>query len=163
MKERLPKKWSFKINGKKQVLIKRREEREEHVLMKVFLAKVYSFYYDGLKIEVRFHGESRFKPDVLALNEQGHVIFWGECGEVSQEKIKILIKKYRDTHLCFSKWNIKPGGPFEKMIASAIKELKKRRSAPVDFINFPEEVRSQITNDGEVIIDWDQLTLQQWR
>lgn len=161
MSEKLRRKWSFRINGQKQVLIKRPEEKETHVLMKIFLAKLYSQQYEAIKIEVHYAAEQRYKPDLLATNLQGEALFWGECGEVGEEKVYHLISKYRDTHLCFAKWKIKPS-PFEKMIEAAMRQLKKPRPAAVDFINFREEDKVCVAEDGEVTISWDELYFRRW-
>lgn len=161
MSDQLRRKFSFSVNGQKQILIKRQEEKETHVLMKVFLAKLYSDLYDNIKIEVRYASEQRYKPDLLAINLQDEALFWGECGEVSLEKIRYLLSRYRQTHLCFAKWNIKPA-PFEKMIETALSKLKKARQAPVDFINFKDEDREFIDAQGEILIQWDHLYFRRW-
>ena len=160
MKE-LRRKWSFKINGQTYVLIKRPQEREEHVLMKILLAKLYADQFADIKIEVHYEVEHRYKPDLLALDARGEALFWGECGAVSQEKLNALIKKYPRTHLCFSKWNVATY-PFEKMIDKAIQQLKRPRTAPVDFINFSEAARDSITEQGEVLLDWEGVERKRW-
>lgn len=129
--------------------------------MKIFLAKLYSEWYEDIKIEVRHAGEKRYKPDLLATDLQGEAIFWGECGEVSREKILTLISRYRDTHLSFAKWNIKPA-PFEQIIVDSLDKIRKKRNAPVDFINFSEEDRENIADDGEVLITWKYLYHKRW-
>jgi hypothetical protein len=161
MRENLRRKWSFRINGQKQILIKRAEEKDTHVLMKIFLAKLYNKQYDDIKIEVRYAAEKRYKPDLLATDLQGEAIFWGECGEVSLEKVHTLISRYRDTHLSFAKWNINPR-PFEKIIDEGLEKIKKKRQAPVDFINFTEEDRDKIADKGEILIDWGQFYHKRW-
>jgi len=157
----LRRKWSFRINGQKQVLIKRAEEKSTHVLMKIFLAKLYHPFYQDIKIEVRYSKEKRYKPDLLALSPTGEALFWGECGEVGEDKIISLIQKYRDTHLCFSKWAIKPNN-FEGIIDKALAQLKKKRSAPIDFINFQEEHKAYIEDNGEVGIEKAELYRKRW-
>ena len=168
----MTRKWTFRANGQIYVLVKRPQEREAHVLMKAFLAKLYGTEYPTLRIEVPYAHEARYKPDALALNDQGEATFWGECGEVSREKLVALIKKYRDTHLCFSKWNVYSGNirsgnirphPFEQMISQAVEALKRPRTAPIDFINFSEDHRKKIADDGEVMLSWDDVTKNQWR
>jgi len=161
MREHLRRKWSFRINGQKTILIKKAEEKETHVLMKIFLAKLYAPRYQDIKIEVRYAGESKYKPDLIATDWQGEALFWGECGEVGAEKIAVLISRYRNTHLSFAKWNINPR-PFETLITDALEKNKKKRSAPVDFINFAEADRDKIADNGEVLIDWDQLQYRRW-
>ncbi len=162
MRENLRRKWSFRINGKKQILIKRAEEKDTHVLMKIFLAKLYSQLYDDIKIEVRYAAEKRYKPDLLATDLLGEAVFWGECGEVSLEKAHTLISRYRNTHLSFAKWNVQPG-PFEKIIEDGLQKIRRKRTAPVDFINFSNEHRTMIADNGEVLIDWPQLFHQRWQ
>lgn len=161
MSEYLKRKWSFKVKGHKHVLIKRPQERAEHVYMKILLAQLYSEFYDDIRIEVRHEAEQRYKPDLLVTNLQGEAIFWGECGEVSQEKLFTIIKKYRNTHFCFSKWHIK-ADPFISMIDKAVSSLKKPRTAPVDFINFPDEARNYITENGEIAIRWGDVDVKHW-
>lgn len=161
MREKLRRKWSFRINGQKQILIKKAEEKDTHVLMKIFLAKLYNDKFEDIKIEVRHNREKRYKPDLLATDLQGEAIFWGECGEVSREKILTLIRRYRDTHLSFAKWNINPA-PFEQIIEDSLDEIRKKRTAPVDFINFSEEDRDSIADNGEVLISWKQLYHKRW-
>lgn len=130
--------------------------------MKIFLAKLYSEKFEEIKIEVRYTGEKRYKPDLLATDLQGEAIFWGECGEVGLDKIHTLISRYRDTHLSFAKWNIPPY-PFEKIIEEGMAQTKRKRSAPVDFINFSEEHRELIADNGEVLVDWPQLYFKRWQ
>ena len=157
----MTRKWTFRANGQIYVLVKQPQEREVHVLMKVFLAKLYGTDYPNLRIEVPYVHEARYKPDLLALDDRGEAIFWGECGAVSQEKIAVLIKKYRTTHLCFSKWNIRPR-PFEKIIGRAVQSLKRPRTAPVDFINFAEVHRQAVGNDGNILLEWKMVDRKRW-
>lgn len=157
----MTRKWTFRANGQTYVLVKRPEEREVHVLMKIFLAKLYGADYPHLKIEVPYPAETRYKPDLLSLDEQGEARFWGECGEVSSKKLGVLIKKYRRTHLCFVKWNIRPY-PFEQMIDQAVRQLKHPRTAPIDFINFDESHRYQVDGRGEVLLDWKDVARRRW-
>ncbi|MEK6482493.1 hypothetical protein WJR50_33475 [Catalinimonas sp. 4WD22] len=161
MLEKLRRKWSFKINGLKQILIKRAEEKDTHVFMKIFLAKLYASQYEDIKIETRYSAEKRYKPDLLATDLRGEALFWGECGEVSVAKIHHLISKYRNTHFCFAKWNIKPL-PFERILEKKMNQLKKSRSAPIDFINFSEENKHAIAENGEITIDWEDIYFRQW-
>ena len=157
----MTRKWTFRANGQIYVLVKRPQEREVHVLMKIFLAKLYGTRYLNLKIEVPYAAETRYKPDLLALDAHGEVRFWGECGEVSHEKLLMLIKKYRMAHLCFSKWNIR-SQPFEQMIDQAIRQLKRPRTAPIDFINFAETHREFIADNGEILLEWEEVIRRRW-
>jgi hypothetical protein len=91
----------------------------------------------------------------------GEANFWGECGEVSLEKVHTLISRYRDTHLCFAKWNINPA-PFEKIIEDGLHKIRRKRSAAIDFINFSEVDREKIADNGEVLIAWEHLYHKRW-
>lgn len=161
MRENLRRKWSFRINGQKHILIKRKEEKETHVLMKIFLAKLYAARYDDIKIEVRLGKEKRYKPDLIAVNYLSEPLFWGECGEVGIEKIRKLLSRYRETHFCFAKWNI-PSHPFEKLLSQSLAAIGKKRNAPVDFINFSEEQREKIAENGEILINWEDVYCRRW-
>ena len=139
--------------------------------MKIFLAKLYGVDYPNIKIEVRYAAETRYKPDLIALDDQGEALFWGECGEVSSKKLGALIKKYPRTHLCFAKWNIHSGNirsgnirpsPFEQMIERVVGQLKRSRRAPVDFINFADSHQSRVADDGEVLLNWSEINYRRW-
>ncbi|MFP4089473.1 MAG: hypothetical protein ACLFT3_04150 [Cyclobacteriaceae bacterium] len=159
--ENLSRKWSFRIDGQKIILVKRPEEREVHVLMKIFLAKLYTPLYEDIKIEVRYAAEHRYKPDLISTDLWGKALFWGECGEVSLEKIQTLLSKYRETHFCFSKWEANPRF-FEKIILDALAQVKRKRTAPVDFINFSEKDKEAISERGDVLIDWQEIYYRRW-
>ncbi len=154
-------KWTFRANGQTYVLVKRPEEREVHVLMKIFLAELYGATYPHLRIEVRHALEPRYKPDLLSLDDRGEALFWGECGEVSRKKLTYLIKTYRQTHLCFAKWSIRPR-PFEQLIEQAVRQVKRPRTAPVDFINFADEHQHEVNEQGEITLDWSEVPYRRW-
>lgn len=155
----LRRKWSFRLNGKKQILVKRPEEREEHVLMKVFMARLYLKAYPNLKIEVRFGGERKYKPDVLSVDAFRRAVFWGECGSVSLDKLRYLLKHYPQTHFALAKWDT-PMEPYRAIIEEALDEF--RRNARVDLIHFPDDARYKVKSNGEVVISWEDVDLIQW-
>ncbi len=99
----LRRKLTFRAHGSTLVLIKRPEESTEHVLQKALLWALYLPSYPTLRVEVPLPTASRYKPDLLALDEQ-HPLFWGECGVVSAAKLADLLHRYRGTHFVFSKW-----------------------------------------------------------
>ncbi|MGB3849244.1 MAG: hypothetical protein WA958_04705 [Tunicatimonas sp.] len=154
-------KWTFRANGRLYVLVKRPEEREEHVLMKIFLAHLYGPHYPHLSIEVPYAPEPRYKPDLLALDDHGEALFWGECGAVSQKKITTLMQRYPRTHLCFSKWDTTTRA-IESVINNAWSRRKRQPRAPVDLINFADHHRHQISRTGTVLLDWSEVTYQRW-
>lgn len=156
----LRRKYTFRVDGDKQILVKRTDEREEHVLMKALMSQLYSQKYLNLKIETSAEVEERYKPDILAINELNEIKFWGECGYVAIEKIKYLLHQYSDTHLSFGKWD-SPVKPFKSLIEDHLP--KSERNAPVDFVNFPEESKEKIESDGKINIEWDDVEVIQWK
>ena len=155
----LRRKWTFRIGGASHVLVKKSGERGEHVLMKALMAQLYAARYPSLKIEVRLQGESKYKPDVIAVNRFGEAIFWGECGSVGETKLAYLLKHYRNTHLAISKWNTTLK-PFKEMIES--NWPKNNRYAPVELIRFDDNARGNIEPDGEVQISWQEIRTVRW-
>jgi len=155
----LREKWSVRINGNKQILIKRAHEREEHVLMKAFMAQLYSGKYHDLKIEVRYNKQHKYKPDVLAIDQFDRALFWGECGSVGNDKIGYLLKHHPDTHFAFAKWESSLE-PFLQIIKGHLKPITRR--APVDVIHFPDQSRNKVKNNGELTITWDDVDLYQF-
>lgn len=130
----LRRKWTFRAYGKQVVFIKRSNERSTHVLMKAFLWGLYLPLYPNLTVEVRVG--DRYKPDVVALDKDGRPLFWGEAGQVGTEKIRSLLRRYRDTHFAIAKWETRLD-PYVELVHDALNGL--RRSAPVDLLCFPRD------------------------
>lgn len=155
----LRRKWTFRIDGSTQVLVKKSGEREEHVLMKALMARLYAARYKVLKIEERLPGGEKYKPDVYAVNDFGEAVFWGECGSVGKTKLAYLLKHYRYTHLAVAKWNTTLT-PYEAMIESIWP--KNNRYAPVELIRFDENARGGIGPGGEIKISWQEVRTVRW-
>jgi len=130
----LRRKWTFRAYGEQVVFIKRANERTTHVLMKAFLWALYLPLYPNLTVEIRIG--DRYKPDVVALDEDGRPLFWGEAGQVGQEKMRSLLRRYRGTHFAVAKWETRLN-PYVELVGDALDGL--RRMAPVDLICFPED------------------------
>jgi hypothetical protein len=81
----VPRKRMYHAHDRKIILAKNPDESGEHVLMKAFLWALYLPDYPTLTVEIRIG--DRYKPDVVALNEGGKPLFWGEAGQVSMEKV----------------------------------------------------------------------------
>lgn len=139
------------------VLVKRPIESIEHVLQKAFLWALFLPHYPGLRVEVPFPGVSRYKPDLLALQDD-RPLFWGECGVVSQDKLNDLLRRHRATHFVFSKW--RATAQFEMLIERALKGA--RRQAPVELICFPTHAAGWIDNAGAIDIPRDELDIRRW-
>jgi hypothetical protein len=93
----------------------------------------------------------RYKPDVVAIDQQGMVEFWGEAGQISVEKIHSLLRRYRSTHFAIAKWRSSLN-PLIDVVKAGLEGLK--RSSPVDLINFQEkDVERFINEKGNITID----------
>ncbi len=71
-------------------LWKRMGESYEHVLMKALGFAMYVEEYPGLEIERRV--SLRYRPDLVARDDAGRFLFWGECGTTSLRKTIWLLK-----------------------------------------------------------------------
>lgn len=154
----LRRKLTVRSNGQLLVLIKRREESAEHVIQKALLWAMLLPEHPTLRVEVELPRPSRYKPDLLALDAADEPLLWGECGEVSVEKLRFLLTRFRRTHFVFSKWSTRLE-PFASLIGDALPE---RRSAPVELICFPAAAAEWIAPDGEVSIDHAALETRKW-
>jgi hypothetical protein len=145
----LRRKLTVRAHGQTLVLIKRPNESAEHVIQKALLWAMYLPRYPHVRVEVPLAQPSRYKPDLLALDAHAEPIFWGECGEVSTEKLRFLVSRFRRTHFVFSKWNTRLD-PFAALIEAALHD--SRRSAPIELIGFPIDAADWIGEDGAIAI-----------
>lgn len=154
----LPGKWKLTAHGHTMVLRKKSGERSLHVVMKGLLWALYLPLYPQLKVEVGIG--TRYKPDLVALDERGQPLFWGESGEVGKGKIEHLCHKYRNTHLVFAKW-----GPLHRQKAEMFAAIAAAspRSAPVELLFFPEDSRERFVDErGAVDLRKEQLERFRW-
>jgi uncharacterized protein YaeQ len=144
---RLRRKYTFRIDDAHLVLIKKPFESEEHVACK---AIAYSFYkpkYNVLCVEPKVEG--RYRPDVAQINSEGQVAFWAECGALGKKKIHKLLRKFRNTHFAFFKWEADVD-QFASMVKKEADGVK--RSAPVELLFLPKNPARCIREDGSVEI-----------
>jgi len=139
-------KWTLKAHGKQVVFIKKGQESPEHVLMKAFLWALYLPQYPDITVEVGI-GE-RYKPDLIALDGAGKPLFWGESGQVGMEKLHKLLKRHRQTHFAFAKWDMRIT-PFVDLVQAAASGLK--RTAPIDVLGFPADSSERFISQAGVI------------
>lgn len=143
----LPRKWRVKAHNQQTILIKGNSERTSHVLMKAFIWALYLPEYPSAKVEVRVG--DRYKPDVVAQDDDGNVTFWGESGQVGRDKLYSLLKRYPDTHFAFAKWakRLKPLG---EMVEDA--QQTTQRTAPVDLFSFAHDSDERfVSNDLQTV------------
>jgi hypothetical protein len=143
--DRLRRKLTVRARGRTLVLVKRAEESGEHVVQKALLWLRYLPRYPELRVEQHLPFPSRYKPDLYALDATAQrPRFWGECGVVSAEKLRTLLRTYRDCHFVFSKWAARLD-LFAALIDEGVAGV--RRSAPVELIGFPVEAAAWLDRD----------------
>ncbi len=154
----LRRKWTFCAYGKKVVFIKSRSERTEHVLMKTFLWALYLPQYPMLRVETRIG--DRYKPDVVALDDEGYPVFWGEAGQVGVQKIRSLLRRYPQTHFAMGKWHTNLN-PHIEIVQNA--REGSHHTAPFDFIRFANRCAERFIDDVDHIhinfedVEWYRL------
>jgi len=124
--------WTFRAHGAQVVLIKRSIGKTSHVLMKAFLWSLYLPEY----------------PDVVALNLNRLLTFWGESGQVGVDKLATLLRRYRTTHFAFAKWDTRLD-----LLQATIAKITRpiQRTAPIDLLNFPTDSAERfIAADGAI-------------
>jgi len=157
--DHLRRKLTVRAHGQSLVLVKRPIESAEHVIQKALLWALYLPSYPQMRVEVPLSQPSRYKPDVLALDDRAEPIFWGECGEVAVEKLQFLLSRYRRTYFVFSKWDIRLD-PFADLIVKALKQ--SRRAAPVELIGFRPSAIERIQPDGRITVTDEDYELRRW-
>jgi hypothetical protein len=146
-------KWTLRAHGKQIVLVKRVNEQSRHVLMKAFLWALYLPVYPEILVEVSIG--DRYKPDLVALDSEGRPTFWGEAGQLGVEKLKSLLRRYRDTHFAIAKWNTPPHRFLDTM-KKTVSSID--RQSPLDLIRFPGDSATRFINGrGEIHIVHDLL------
>ncbi|MEM7126477.1 MAG: hypothetical protein AAF702_09140 [Chloroflexota bacterium] len=142
----LPRKWTLKCQGQQVVFVKKSNEKSSHVVMKSLIWALYLYDYPNLSVEIKIG--DRYKPDVVALDDLGTPLFWGEAGQVSERKLHSLFKRYPNTHFAIGKWNQRLE-PHAAILQKALKGLN--RSAPCDLISFPEDSVERFINEQDQI------------
>lgn len=155
----LRRKLTVRAHGQSLVLVKRPIESAEHVIQKALLWALYLPRYPNLRVEVPLPQPSRYKPDLLALDELQEPKFWGECGEVAIEKLRFLLSRYRRTHFVFSKWDTRLE-PFAEFITRATPN--NLRTAPVELISFPPIAAEWINSDGSIVVEPGSFEIRRW-
>jgi len=151
----LRRKLTLRAHGEQIVLVKRKQERIEHVWMKAFLWALYLPDYPGLSVEVQVG--DKYKPDVVAMDpRRGRPRFWGEAGHVGPEKTEALLGRYSDTHFAIAKWE-RSLDRYLETVEAAVHEVD--RTAPIDLIRFPSDSADRyVDENGHVTISWEDVT-----
>jgi hypothetical protein len=148
----LRRKLTLRSGDRSIVLIKKRMESIQHVLMKAFIWSLYQTDYPELLVEVKIG--DRYKPDVVCLDSFGEPVFWGEVGE---KKIRSLARRFRQTHIAIAKWDV-PLGPYAAIVREAVDGI--RRSAPIDLLRFPSDSAERFIDDrNEIRVESSQIEI----
>ena len=146
--DRLRRKLTVRAHGRTLVLVKRAEESGEHVVQKALLWRRYLPAYPELRVEQALPYASRYKPDLYAIDATGQrARFWGECGVVSAEKLRALLRTHRDCHFVFSKWASRLD-LFAALVDDTL--VGVRRSAPIELLGFPADADAWLDDVDEV-------------
>lgn len=147
---------------RKLVLVKKRGESIEHVLMKAVLWALYLPDYPGVQVEVPI-GDT-YKPDLVALAPppgglaygDPEPVFWGEAGKVSAQKWASLLRRFPDTHFAFARWAERLG-PHVAIVEAALDGRPRR--APFDLLSLPPDTADRfLRDDGTVEVALADLT-----
>ena len=156
----LRRKLTVRAHGRTLVLLKRAEESGEHVVQKALLWVRYLPVHPELRVEQRLPFPSRYKPDLFALDATGQgVRFWGECGVVSRDKLRDLLRRHAAAHFAFSRWGLGDDG-FSALIDAAL--VGVRRSAPVELLRVPRDAGEWLDDGRELRIPDDALDVIRW-
>ncbi|MCA1593248.1 MAG: hypothetical protein LC754_11485 [Acidobacteria bacterium] len=129
---------NFELAGRRVRLWQRTGETYGHVLMKALGYAMFVGQYPSLQIELRVG--LRYKPDLVALNENGgaRFPFWGECGVVSMRKVAWLLKHGDTGRLVLFKinWSVPA---FARELREAVGE-RYREGRRLTLINFVGDI-----------------------
>ena len=156
----LRRKLTVRAHGRSLVLVKRAEESGEHVVQKALLWARYLPAYPELRVEQRLPFPSRYKPDLYALDATGQSVrFWGECGVVSREKLRDLLRRHADAHFAFSRWGRGDDG-FAALLDGALTGVRRR--GPVELLRVPPEAAEWMDDGRDLVIPDDALQVRRW-
>lgn len=153
---RLRRKLTLRAGGRQIVLVKREVESIEHVLAKAFLWALYLPAYPDAVIEPRWT-DGRYRPDVVLLGRDQRPRFWAEAGRVGGEKLRKMVRRFPDTHIAISKWDVRLD-PHEEILREALDGVE--RTAPVELIRIPADAERFIAGDGTITITFDDVEVR---
>lgn len=128
--------YDFELKGRRVRLWQRTGESYEHILMKALGFVMFVDDFPNIEIEKRVG--LRYKPDLVAQNESGEFIFWGECGANSVRKTVWLLKHARVEKLVL----FKIGQNVRQLIEQLREEIapRYRVNEKLSLINFNNDI-----------------------
>jgi len=141
---RVPRKITVRVDGRKQVFAQRTGEGDRHILLKALVFALYLPTYAELGVELSIG--NRYKPDLVALGSDGVPVFWAECGEIGAQKLARLVQRFPDTQLVIAKLATDLT-PWAAIIERALPE---RRASPIELLGFDQRAWGAIDDRGTV-------------
>lgn len=142
--------------GEKLRLWQSSGESYEHVLMKALAYSIFSANHPQLQVEVKVG--LRYKPDLIAVREDGEFDLWVECGMVSITKTAWLMKHTTARKVVICKIDLN-ATQFAAQLRSAI-AAKYRSEGRLSILNFVPEIRDLTASKqiAKVSRDWYKIT-----
>lgn len=146
---------------RKLVLVKKRGESIEHVVMKAVLWALYLPQFPEMQVEVSI-GDA-YKPDLVELRPppggpaygDPEPAFWGEARKVSAEKWRSLLKRFPRTHFAVAKWAERLD-PHADGVRRALDGRDRR--APFDLLSIPPDAAERfLADDGTVRVSFSDV------
>lgn len=142
----------FELQGRRVKLWQRTGESDRHILMKALGFAMFVGEFPNLEIEKRVG--LRYKPDLVAQNEKGEFVFWGECGANSIRKTAWLLKHARVEKLVL----FKIGQNVNQLVLQLRAEIpaRYRQNAKLSLINFVGNIFELVDDQkiSRVLPDW---------
>lgn len=137
--------YDFELAGRKVKLWQRTGESYEHILLKALGYAMFVEKFPNMEIEMRVG--LRYKPDLVARNENGDFLFWGEAGENSLRKTAWLLKHARVERLVLLKLGINS----EQLVKQLRDEIpsRYRENDKLFVINFTKNITT-LTSDRKI-------------
>ncbi|RMG02140.1 MAG: hypothetical protein D6735_10725 [Acidobacteria bacterium] len=126
----------FQIKNTRLRLWQKTGESYDHILMKALGYAMFVDEYPNLQVEAKLR--LRYAPDLLALDEDMEILFWGECGQNSIRKTHWILKHTRVQKFVLFKIGFRVES-FLKQIRDEITE-KYRPHGRFLIINFVDDI-----------------------
>ena len=149
---------TFRFKDKKIVIAKKEHESEFHIFAKALCYALYYKQYPTMRVEAKLEG--RYQPDLSAEDYDGTMLFWGECGKTSMDKIEKLFKLYRRARFVF----VKKESEISKFIEQLDKRFKKSINVPeIEIVTYHEHFHDwYVSEEGDVFIPREEVEIQVW-
>jgi hypothetical protein len=151
-------KYTFRFGKIKIIFNKSAHETEFHPYARALVFALYHKQYPTIRVEAKV--DDRFQPDLTAIDYDGTMIFWAECGSVSLTKIEKLFKKYRKAHYVF----VREKKDIEAFVRNLDRMAKGMLSLPlVDIVVYPEHFQEwNVSEEGDVYVNKDDVEVIGW-